>query len=168
MLYASIIKKSLVFGGLYLSLHGVFATNSIGPTTEKDQMSRQIFMLEKALAPKSAKNVALVWAEAVKNRNGAVQYMLECPDLQSTSLNHFIELNWVTGVSSPWVASYTITPQQPQKNIWRYVIQYKLAASDVINWSNVDEISVVRISNEVNSSQQWCIKQLKQSSPKNN
>ncbi len=166
MLNASLAKKSLVFVGLFFSLHSVFATNSTSQTSE--QMQRQIFMLEKALAPKNPKNVAQTWAEAVKSRNGAVQYMLQCPDLQKTSLKQFIELNWVTGVSSPWVASYIITPQQSQKNVWRYVIQYKLAASDVIDWSNIDEISIVRINNDVNSSQQWCVSQLKQSSPKIN
>ncbi|WP_250420451.1 hypothetical protein [Legionella maioricensis] len=125
-------------------------------------MPRQIFMLEKALAPTNPKGVATAWAEAVKNRNGAVQYMLQCPDLQKTTLNHFIELNWVTGVSSPWVSSYKITPPQTKDNIWKFTIQYTLTASGDAHWSNRDEIKVVRLENSINSSQEWCISQLKQ------
>ena len=154
-------KKYLVLGGLFLFPHFLFAANAAS-TNEQEQMPRQIFMLEKALAPTNPQGVAAAWAKAVKNRNGAVQYMLQCPDLKKTTLNHFLELNWVTGVSSPWVSSYKITPLQAKDKSWKFTIQYQLTASGNMHWNSIDEISVVRLENNIDSSQEWCISQLKQ------
>jgi len=163
MLNRPIVKKCSFLGGLLLSSHLIYAANQETSASD-EQQTRRIYMLEKSLAPINPKGVAAKWAEAVKNRNGAVQYMLECPELQKTTLNNFIELNWVTGVSSPWVASYTMTSQQTKNDIWNFTIRYKLTSSSPIDWANIDKISVVRLKNNDDSSQQWCISQLKQSS----
>ena len=165
MLNKSIIKKCSFWGGLLFSSQLLFAANATTSPSDQEQQTRRMFMLEKALAPTSPKEVASKWAEAVKNRNGAVQYMLQCPNLQKSTLNSFIELNWVTGVSSPWVSGYKITALQAKESIQPFTIHYTLAASSPINWSNIDTISVVALKNNGDSSQQWCISELKQSSP---
>jgi len=74
-------------------------------------LQRQIELLQSALAPESADDAVNAWAKAVKSRNGAVQYALLGPELQSRTAKTYEELNWVTGVSSPWVGSYQVSNQ---------------------------------------------------------
>jgi hypothetical protein len=74
---------------------------------------RRIELLESALAPASANEAVNDWAEAVKNRNGAVQYSLLSPELKKQTLKPYQAVNWVTGVSSPWVDSYQVSEGVP-------------------------------------------------------
>lgn len=48
------------------------------------------------------------YANAVKMRNGAIQYALLSNDLRNQKYNHFKDHIFVTGQSSPWVSSYDI------------------------------------------------------------
>jgi beta-lactamase regulating signal transducer with metallopeptidase domain len=52
--------------------------------------------------------LTLNWAEAVKQRLGKTQYAMMTKALQNKSYDELAGLNWVTGVSSPWVESYGI------------------------------------------------------------
>jgi hypothetical protein len=74
---------------------------------------RRIELLESALAPSSADEAVNAWAEAVKTRNGAVQYSLLSPELKKQTLIPYQSVNWVTGVSSPWVDSYQVSKGVP-------------------------------------------------------
>jgi hypothetical protein len=74
---------------------------------------RRIELLESALAPASADEAVNAWAGAVKNRNGAVQYSLLSPELKKLTLKPYQAVNWVTGVSSPWVDSYQVSAGVP-------------------------------------------------------
>lgn len=59
-------------------------------------------------SPLSSEDAAKMYAEAVKTRNGAVQYGLLSDELREVKYSEFSELSFVTGVSSPWVDSYEI------------------------------------------------------------
>jgi hypothetical protein len=48
------------------------------------------------------------WAEAVKMRDGKAQYALMSISLQEKVRGGFEAMNWVTGVSSPWVEAYKV------------------------------------------------------------
>ncbi|TBL80590.1 copper amine oxidase N-terminal domain-containing protein [Paenibacillus thalictri] len=76
-------------------------------------LQRQIDLLQSALAPASADEAVNKWAEWVKKRNGAAQYALLSPELRKRTLSSYKELNWVTGVSSPWVDNYEIAGGVP-------------------------------------------------------
>jgi hypothetical protein len=76
--------------------------------TGNDQ-SMQIANLERALAPRSVLDAVSSWAMGVQSRNGAWQYAVMTPELREISLDEFVECNWVTGVSSPWVKSFKIS-----------------------------------------------------------
>lgn len=80
-------------------------TDSNKDTSQESRISQ----LERALAPKNAEDAVNTWAEAVKSRNGAVEYAVLSPELKKAMYSDFEETNWVTGVSSPWVDSYKIT-----------------------------------------------------------
>ncbi|MGG1551887.1 hypothetical protein [Paenibacillus ferrarius] len=45
----------------------------------------------------------------MKNRNGAAQYALLSAELRNQTVKTYEELNWVTGVSSPWIDSYQVS-----------------------------------------------------------
>lgn len=55
-------------------------------------------------------DVASQWAKAVQKRDGKTQYSLMSSELQKKVYKDYQESNWVTGVSSPWVDSYRIEP----------------------------------------------------------
>lgn len=52
--------------------------------------------------------VASQWAHAIQNRDGRAQYELLNANLQTEFYDYYEAVNWVTGVSSPWVNSYTV------------------------------------------------------------
>ena len=60
----------------------------------------------------SPKKAALVWAEGLKLRNAAIQYTVMTKALKSIYAKQLetstSQGNWVTGMSSPWIESYTI------------------------------------------------------------
>jgi hypothetical protein len=76
---------------------------------DRASQQRQIELLQSALAPSSAEAAAQAWANGVKSRNGAVQYAVLSPDLQSRTVKQYEELNWVTGISSPWIDKYELS-----------------------------------------------------------
>lgn len=68
--------------------------------------------IAKSLVPKKEaikmNATALQWAEAIKNRDGRAQYELLGAKLQAEFKDYYENVNWVTGVSSPWINSYEI------------------------------------------------------------
>lgn len=59
--------------------------------------------------PLSGEAAAKMYAEAVKTRNGAVQYGLFSDEIRKNKFMELSDLAFVTGVSSPWVDNYEIT-----------------------------------------------------------
>ncbi len=76
--------------------------------TEVQAQKTRISLLESALAPKDPHAAVATWAEGVKTRNGALQYAVMSQELREDVYSHFVELNWTTGTSSPWVLSYEV------------------------------------------------------------
>lgn len=58
--------------------------------------------------PTSAEETVESYAKAIKERKGAIQYALFSDKLREANRAKFEEMNWVTGVSSPWVTGYDI------------------------------------------------------------
>lgn len=92
---------------------------------ESDKSDMRISLLEQALMPQDHLSAANTWAEAVKMRNGALQYALLAPAIQSEKYDEYAAMNWVTGTSSPWVKEYTITEKDKLKeDTYLYLIEY--------------------------------------------
>jgi len=154
-------KINTVF--LFISLF-LLSTYSFGETISQ-LTDRRISLLEAALAPKTPQSVAISWAKAAKNRNGAIQYMLMCPDLQQKYLSNLEALNWVTGISSPWVSDFKILSQRKNAKSWIFTIQYVLSTSGKSAGTDVDTITVVRADTQSNSQQSFCISKFTYLSP---
>lgn len=67
--------------------------------------------------PDTNKELFNRYAEAVRNRHGATQFGLLSAPLRKANRAQFAELNWVTGVSSPWVTGYDIQETADGANI---------------------------------------------------
>jgi|GEM_PF-2529603 len=90
----------------------------------------QLALLEEALAPQEPREAAVRWAEGVQKRNGALQYAVCAPELRRRLYPELVGQNWVTGVSSPWVESFTVTEDtKPDDATYRYEIEFCLATS---------------------------------------
>ena len=139
-----LIKRLIIFGILFCSNIG-FAENLDAPTPQIQQLLRRISMLESALAPTNPQAVAKAWAEATKNRNGAVQYMLLCPSLQKVNLANLEALNWVTGISSPWISSYKVEFRNKEGNVSQFFIQYQFTDGGKETWKAIDYINIIHV-----------------------
>jgi hypothetical protein len=68
--------------------------------------------IAKSLVPKGMaikmNTLAAQWAKAIKNRDGKAQYELLSAELQPEFKDYYESINWVTGVSSPWVNGWRI------------------------------------------------------------
>ena len=58
----------------------------------------------------SPEDAALIWAEGLKIRSGALQYAVMSSELKESYEKQLEKSspNWVTGISSPWIDSYRI------------------------------------------------------------
>ena len=74
-----------------------------------NDQNAQIRMLEHALAPKSTLDAVISWAQGVQTRNGAWQYAVMTPEMKKQSYEECASLNWVTGVSSPWIKDFKVS-----------------------------------------------------------
>ena len=77
----------------------------------------------------TAQGTANLWAEALKERNGAFRFAVLDFDLQKAEDGAYQKSNWVIGGSSPWVVAYTVTPMSPENDTAQYRIDYQLTDS---------------------------------------
>ncbi len=112
---------------------------------ESDKNDMRITLLEQALIPQDHLVAANTWAEAIKMRNGALQYALLTPSLQSEKYEEYVALNWVTGTSSPWVKDYTVTEKGKLKeDAYLYLIEYVYTDSTQSTSKMYEYITVVK------------------------
>jgi len=74
-----------------------------------------------------SKDAADVWASGLKKRSAALQYSVMTKALKKEYASQLDKVfpNWVTGVSSPWVESYTITKcDRISANTYKYEIEF--------------------------------------------
>jgi hypothetical protein len=79
-------------------------TSALGvDVSKKIQFFRSSFV-----PPKTAGECVQMYAEAVMERNGVLQYALYGHELKYTAYNGLVSFDWLTGASSPWVAGFDI------------------------------------------------------------
>ncbi|MBB6733946.1 copper amine oxidase N-terminal domain-containing protein [Cohnella zeiphila] len=118
--------------GATVNWHSDTQTVTIDTNTGGGDQGQQqeIQLLQQALAPATADEAVQTWAESVKSRNGAAQYAVLSATLQGETVQTYKDLNWVTGLSSPWVASYDVSkPAQAANGSSVYTVVFKLADS---------------------------------------
>ena len=134
----------------------VLFTNSLfaeDPSQEMQRLNQRISLLESALAPTTPQSLVKTFAEAVKRRNGAVQYMLFCPDLQKQNLKKYEELNWVSGTSSPSYSSYKLSKGLNNQ----FTIIFALSLQGKNAGTTLDKLTIVPTDPASGSYQHFCI-----------
>lgn len=97
---------------------------------EKSPMEERIEMLELSIVGRSPEETVNRFAEAVKSRNGAMQYALFSNEARVGLTQSMENSHWVTGVSSPWVETYQIISQKEvQPNEIEFIIEFDLYTS---------------------------------------
>ncbi|ACL76290.1 stalk domain-containing protein [Ruminiclostridium cellulolyticum] len=96
--FSEVLKEDVSYDGEGIRL---FTKSTVTPS-QFDLQSTEFVRAD------SAKACADMYTKAVKERKGVIQYGLMSPQLRTAKKAGFEEMNWVTGVSSPWVTSYNI------------------------------------------------------------
>jgi len=93
-------------------------------------MKQRAELLERLIEGVTPEQTAKTYAEAVRTRNGAAQYAMLSPELKKQKYESYESMNWVTGVSSPWVESYeVVSASRLQSGAYRYEVKYNYMAS---------------------------------------
>ena len=77
----------------------------------KDSVENNLSLIKDYQSPIRAEDAVNMYAEAVKMRNGMVQYGLLDQALREDKYQEFKDLGFVTGTSSPWMEKYEITEE---------------------------------------------------------
>jgi len=91
-------------------------------------------LISKFEFPMTVEDAVKMYAEAVENRNGAIQYALMSDELREKRYDELKELGFVTGTSSPWVDSYEI--ERLGENYYKIVFVLKTSVpTDLVIWT---------------------------------
>lgn len=109
---------------------------------------QRIELLERALGAETPEQAVKTWAEARRTRNGAMEFAVLDPATRDKLLRSFEELNWVTGVSSPWIARYRIGKgERGSDGSIRYPVQFDYRTSadadKPVDWSKIKPVHVI-------------------------
>jgi hypothetical protein len=120
-----------------------------------DSLSRQITLLQDALASTTPGEAVEKWAKGVKERNGALQYAVLSPELKKQKLSDYEHVGWVTGGSSPWVKDFKILKETKiNEGLREYEVQFFWVASDGFAETTVANLTVKQ------DGQNWYISQI--------
>lgn len=107
--------------------------------------SRQIELLQLALAAQTPAAAADSWAKGVKERNGALQYTMLSKSLKDSTRKTFENLNWTTGQSSPWMASYSVSGgKELGAGKWSYEVSAVYTDSTKASYPQRWELQVIK------------------------
>lgn len=110
---------------------------------QTETQQAQVRLLEEALAPKDPLAAAKTWAEGVKMRNGALQYAVMSPELKEEYFAKFVDSNWSTGVSSPWIESYKVTEKyRVDEERYRFEVEFTYTDSTKTTFSTKEYVTV--------------------------
>ncbi len=95
-----------------------------------DSLKKRVELLEASIAPSTPRAAAEAWATGIKTRNGALIFAVLAPEARELEKSQMESVNWVTGVSSPWVEKFRIIRETKVTDTkWDYEIQFSTASS---------------------------------------
>ena len=132
--FSDVLKEEASYDGEVLRLY-----KSV--EKEESQFDKQI---TEFCSPSSAEQCVQMYAKAVKERKGALQYALYSEKLRERTKSDFETENWVSGVSSPWVDSYDI--KAAGKGVYNIVFHWATSAGK--EQDSTSKITVEKIADE--------------------
>jgi hypothetical protein len=86
--------------------------------------------MEATVAPTSPEEAQNLWAKALMNRNGTLEYSLFSPELKASARADYEQHHWVVNGSSPWVQDANVTSSQRLKDgTYRMTVTMNLKTS---------------------------------------
>lgn len=76
---------------------------------ELKALRMRISVLENFFDRSTPEKTAQLYAQSLMKRNGALEYSLYSDKMKKSEYKRLYDLNFISGVSSPWVESYRIT-----------------------------------------------------------
>ncbi len=142
--FSQVLKEDVFYYGDALSIYKI------------DNEKQSLFdkQIVKFIEPVTVEKAVELYAEAVEMRNGALQYALYSDTLKAAKKAELEELNWVTGVSSPWVSSYDINKKG--ENSFDIVFHWETSAG-----KEPDTVTKVKIT-KVAGQENWRITEVKE------
>ncbi|MBY0120537.1 hypothetical protein [Bacillus sp. S/N-304-OC-R1] len=159
MLVAALVLgiSTAAFAGSFNSVEK--STVSSEKEVEKSSIEEQLEMLEMGIVSTNPDLTVETWANAVKLRNGALQYALLTKDAKASVKELFEKYHWVTGVSSPWVeSSKVISKKENNDKTIQYVVEFRLATSTGYGGKDYAALTLVKMGD------QWFINTIKSAS----
>ncbi len=132
--FSQVLKEDVYYDGEALRIFNI------------DDEKQSVFdkQIVKYIEPVTADNAVELYAEAIESRNGALQYALYSDTLKAAKKAELEELNWVTGVSSPWVLSYDI--KKIGENSFDIVFHWETSAGKEPD--TVTKVKVTKVPNQ--------------------
>jgi hypothetical protein len=162
-----ILATALVMGittASYTAYAGQEQRNEVAPLEQpiqKSSLEEQLEMLERGIVPTTSEGTIQLWANAVKDRNGALQYALFTKESKVGLKKSLEAFHWVSGASSPWVESFKIISNKENKDkSLTVVVEFELATSTGFAGVDRAKLTLVKIG------EQWFIKDLGPSNEK--
>jgi len=147
--------------GAEVQWDGNTRTVMINTKSDNDQfrVKQRIDLLEQAFICSTPEETINLWADGLKTRNGALQFAQFSPELRNTYQQEFEDLNWVTGVSSPWVESYNIIDKILRADgSYEFKIVFKLETST--GWAGIETYKAAASNLGQGGADKWMITKL--------
>jgi hypothetical protein len=146
-----IITASALTAITFSSVMGLTGVVSAKTTPAKTIVSdgSKIFQVESNLLFKDRQKTVNLWAEGLKQRNGAFRYAILSNELKTKEYKAYSEMYWVIGGSSPWVVSYKTTQAKKiDDNTYEYKIDYIMTDSTRSKYNAGENITVKKLGQE--------------------
>ncbi|WP_051188215.1 copper amine oxidase N-terminal domain-containing protein [Brevibacillus thermoruber] len=134
-------------------------------TPQPEAIEEQIAVIEQHLVPSTPDEAVMLWGRGEQTRSGALQYAALSPELRKQLNRIPDEMNWVTGVSSPWVGPITVKEKKKlSETAFAYTVTFPEITSAGPPYPTATEQFVVeRLS--ANGTTGWYITDMVQASP---
>ena len=124
------------------------------------ELQRRVGHLENYFDRRTPQSVARLYGEAVKTRNGALQYALFSKELKEKTYDYFVSVDWHTGVSSPNASDFTVnkpTLSEDGQTVINIIFHYKVSGGDPLTAKTI--LSLKQTQKEINND--WYITSVK-------
>ncbi|MFS0575706.1 hypothetical protein AB1K83_08730 [Sporosarcina sp. 179-K 3D1 HS] len=131
-LLGTVLALGITGASLSYPVHAQQPTAPLGIAAqqEKTTLEERLLRLEEGIIPKNPDETVSLWAKAVKERNGALQYALFDKVAKSSAAATFEQYHWVTGASSPWVETYQVIQRREHEDkSLEYVVEFDVYTS---------------------------------------
>ncbi|WP_232035733.1 hypothetical protein [Methylomusa anaerophila] len=146
LLKKSLLKKTIATVVCFTIISSVGMVNAQQETTRPKDAMATAQIETAAVFPRDKHQAVMIWAEALKQRNGAFRYAILTNELKEQEYEKYHSMHWVIGGSSPHVVSYSINElNKIDDETYEYEIQYVMTDSTKALYDSQENITVKKL-----------------------